>query len=284
VGVVVLVGGGPLADAVGDRLRAAGHELVATPALTEGRTFDLLLEADLLLDASSDAGARYLADDAAEVRGIPLVWADDVVGEAGVAFDEAGVDYRDLRAPGEAPVPHPGAPIGALADAAAQLAEAILRDPDVAGTVRVWDGAGFAAATRFVRTAGAPRPGSLDERTTIPEPDETHSITAPQLAKLLAGSTTLGVHEPVPVLLDVREAPEVSFASLPDAVHIPLGQLPERLGELDPTRPLVVYCHHGVRSSRALGMLERSGFTRVRHLTGGIDAWSVQVDPELPRY
>jgi sulfur-carrier protein adenylyltransferase/sulfurtransferase len=283
VSVVVLVGDGALADAAGDRLRAAGHELIATPALVEGRTFDLLLEADLLLDASGDAAARYLADDAAEVRGIPLVWADAATGEVGVVFDEAGVDYRDLRAPGEEPAPAPGAPIASLAGAAADLAGAVLRDPTTAGAVRTWDGSEM-RETRFVRAPGAPRPGSLDERTTIPEPDESHSITAPQLAKLLAGATTLGVHEPVPVLLDVREAPEVSFATLPDAVHIPIGQLPERLGELDPTRPLVVYCHHGVRSSRALGMLERSGFARVRHLTGGIDAWSVQVDPELPRY
>jgi sulfur-carrier protein adenylyltransferase/sulfurtransferase len=283
VSVVVLVGDGALADAVAERLDAGGHEVVRVPALVEGRTFDLLLEADLLLDASGDTGARYLADDAAEVRGIPLVWVDAAAGEVGAAFDEAGVDYRDLRAPGDATAPAPGAPIELLADTAAALAEEVLRDPGAAGRLLTWDGRAL-RETRFARTAGAPRPGSLDERTTIPEPDETHSITAPQLAKLLAGSTTLGVHEPVPVLLDVREAPEVSFASLPDAVHIPLGQLPERLGELDPTRPLVVYCHHGVRSSRALGMLERSGFTRVRHLTGGIDAWSVQVDPELPRY
>jgi adenylyltransferase/sulfurtransferase len=45
-----------------------------------------------------------------------------------------------------------------------------------------------------------------------------------------------------------------------------------------------VYCHHGVRSARALDLLEKAGFTRVRHLTGGIDAWSLQVDPELARY
>jgi adenylyltransferase/sulfurtransferase len=67
-------------------------------------------------------------------------------------------------------------------------------------------------------------------------------------------------------------------------VLIPLGELPDRVGELDPTAPVVVYCHHGVRSARALEVLENAGFTRARHLTGGIDAWSAKVDPDVPRY
>jgi adenylyltransferase/sulfurtransferase len=56
------------------------------------------------------------------------------------------------------------------------------------------------------------------------------------------------------------------------------------VGELDPAEPVVVYCHHGVRSARALEVLEKAGFARARHLTGGIDAWSVTVDPTVPRY
>jgi adenylyltransferase/sulfurtransferase len=86
------------------------------------------------------------------------------------------------------------------------------------------------------------------------------------------------------VLLDVRERPEASFASLPGSVLIPLGELPDRTGELDPAAPVVVYCHHGVRSARALEVLEKAGFSRARHLTGGIDAWSVKVDDTVPRY
>jgi sulfur-carrier protein adenylyltransferase/sulfurtransferase len=287
---IVVVGDGPLAAAVAAALPDAASVVAAspaprddaTPAFVEGRTFDLLLSADLVIDASGDAATRYLANDAAAVRGIPIVWADAAAGEAGAGFDEHGVDYRDAHAP-DAPATGTPAPDGALAAAAAGLAAAVIADPDAAGRVLRWDGAAF-TEHRVTRNADAPRPGSLEERTTIPEPDESSSITAPQLAKLLAGSTTLGVHEPVPVLLDVRDAPEVSFVTLPDAVHIPLAQLPERLDELDPATPYVVYCHHGVRSSRALGMLQRAGFTRVRHLTGGIDAYAVQVDPELPRY
>ena len=65
--------------------------------------------------------------------------------------------------------------------------------------------------------------------------------------------------------------------------NIPLGQLEQRVGELDPTMPVIAYCHHGVRSEQARRILEANGFD-VRHLAGGIDAWSREIDPELRRY
>ncbi len=82
----------------------------------------------------------------------------------------------------------------------------------------------------------------------------------------------------------MREPHEVEIARLPDAVVIPLGSLPERMGELDSSRELVLFCHHGVRSMRALETLHRAGFRKLRSLQGGIDAWSRQVDPAVPRY
>ena len=281
---IVLVGEGELVVALRDALEAVEHIVtVASPdgEFIAGRTFDLLLDADALVVAADDADVRYLANDAAAVRGIPMVWIDASAGEVGAAFDEHGVDYRDLRAPSET-ASAGAAPADALVAGAVELADEILTCPETAGTVRTWDGDAF-REQRLSRT-GEIRPGSLEERTEIPEPDASRSVTAPQLAKLLAGASTLGVHEPVPMLLDVREDPEVSFVTLPDAVHIPIGRLPERIGELDRDAPIVVYCHHGVRSSRAMAILERAGFTRVRHLTGGIDAYAVQVAPGLPRY
>jgi rhodanese-related sulfurtransferase len=137
----------------------------------------------------------------------------------------------------------------------------------------------------YTRDPDAQRPGSLEERTAVTEPDPDRSITPAKLEQLLAGDSTRGIHETPPILLDVREASEASFVSLPGSVLIPLGQLPLRLDELDDRNAsIVVYCHHGIRSARALDVLEKAGFTRVRHLTGGIDAWSLQVDPELARY
>ena len=89
-----------------------------------------------------------------------------------------------------------------------------------------------------------------------------------------------------PRLLDVREAWEHDVASLPGARLVPLGELPERLEELADWRDtdVVVYCHHGVRSAHAIGFLRHHGFTRLHNLTGGIDRWSLEVDPKVPRY
>jgi rhodanese-related sulfurtransferase len=85
------------------------------------------------------------------------------------------------------------------------------------------------------------------------------------------------------VLLDVREPWEAELASIPGATLIPLSSLPERVGELDPEKPVLIYCHHGMRSDRARVFLETRGFDAA-HLAGGIDAWSTEIDPDVPRY
>jgi rhodanese-related sulfurtransferase len=88
----------------------------------------------------------------------------------------------------------------------------------------------------------------------------------------------------VPFLLDVREPYEYSLAKLDGSVLIPLGTLPQSLEKLDRDVEIVAYCHHGMRSADAVGFLLQQGFTNVKNLVGGIDAWSVQVDPSVPRY
>ena len=85
-------------------------------------------------------------------------------------------------------------------------------------------------------------------------------------------------------LLDVRQPEEIALCKLPGATFIPLRELPRRLGELDPARPLVVHCHHGIRSLQAVHLLRSRGFGQARSLAGGIDAWSREVDPSVPRY
>lgn len=88
-----------------------------------------------------------------------------------------------------------------------------------------------------------------------------------------------------PLVLDVREWGELVRASLPGAVHIPLSQLTGRaLQELDPDAPLVVMCHHGVRSMAAAEWLDQQDFSEVWNLAGGIDRYAVDVDPGVGRY
>jgi rhodanese-related sulfurtransferase len=86
------------------------------------------------------------------------------------------------------------------------------------------------------------------------------------------------------VLLDVRRPDEVGICALPNAVNIPIDDLQDRLEELDPAAPIVVFCHHGVRSLSATAFLRNLGFTDVHSLAGGIDLWSRAIDPSVPRY
>lgn len=84
-------------------------------------------------------------------------------------------------------------------------------------------------------------------------------------------------------LVDVREPFEVEIASI-GGIHIPLGELPTRLSEIDQNQEIVMLCHHGVRSARAAHFLKEQGFQKVWNLSGGIDRWSLEVDSKIPRY
>lgn len=85
-------------------------------------------------------------------------------------------------------------------------------------------------------------------------------------------------------LVDVREGWEFAFNHLSGAHLIPVHQLEHRLHEIDPRRPAVVYCHRGARSLHAALALRAQGLGNVRSLRGGIDRWSRDVDPTVPRY
>ena len=86
-------------------------------------------------------------------------------------------------------------------------------------------------------------------------------------------------------IIDVREANEVAIGKLPGSIHIPLGQILNRMSEIDPSRETVVHCKMGGRSARAIDALKRSGYSgNLMNLTGGILAWSNDVDPSVPKY
>ncbi len=85
-------------------------------------------------------------------------------------------------------------------------------------------------------------------------------------------------------LLDVREPEEVAFAPFPGALHLPMGDVLSRSSELDADAQWVIICHHGIRSAQVAMYLARMGFEHVANLSGGIDQWSLSVDPSVPRY
>jgi len=90
-------------------------------------------------------------------------------------------------------------------------------------------------------------------------------------------------HAPA-LLIDVREPHELEIAQLNTALHIPLRELPQKVGTLPSDRPLLLLCHHGGRSQRATEYLRHLGFENATNVAGGIDAWSEQIDPSLARY
>ncbi len=85
-------------------------------------------------------------------------------------------------------------------------------------------------------------------------------------------------------LIDVREPFEYEIARIDGAKLIPLGEIAERLDELEREQPIIVHCHSGKRSAEAVRLLQQRGFAKVYNLEGGIDAWSEQIDPNVPQY
>ena len=105
-----------------------------------------------------------------------------------------------------------------------------------------------------------------------------------ELSSWLATARTHGA----PVVLDVREPIELARASVKadgfELVAIPMGVIPPRLNELDPAQPIACLCHHGGRSMQVAAFLKARGFAHVVNIAGGINAWSAELDPTVPRY
>jgi rhodanese-related sulfurtransferase len=105
-------------------------------------------------------------------------------------------------------------------------------------------------------------------------------LSAAQIAEIIN-------NEPSIKLLDVRELHEYEYCHLPKSIHCPLSQLPnclEKANLKDKTEKIIVYCHHGIRSAKVASYLAENGFQNVYNLTGGIDAWSIELDSNIPRY
>ncbi|WP_448006377.1 ThiF family adenylyltransferase [Agromyces bauzanensis] len=257
----------------------------------------LLADADLVIDGTDDLPTLYVADDAAARAGIPLVWgsAARFSGQVGVSWEERGISYRDL-------FPEPPADGGLsceidgilptvctvtggmMAGEALKLLTGI--GEPLIGRVLVYDAlSGRTREIRYQRAADAAAAGFETRPASpgAPRPAVSPGAPRPAVVEAVALAAELASAAP-PLLLDVREPWEAEIAAIPGAVLIPLGELGERAGELDPAASVVVYCHLGVRSQYAAEQLVSAGFGVVRNLAGGIDAWSRTVDPTVARY
>ncbi|WP_375389617.1 ThiF family adenylyltransferase [uncultured Amnibacterium sp.] len=275
--------GSPKAAVAVARLTALGGSASAREhRVTAGNAAALLAGADLVVDATDDVDARYALDDAVAAAGIPLVWGSAVgfAGQVGVAASP-GPRWRDLFPvrPDESTMatcaiagvlPSLCTSVGgAMATEVIKLLTGIGRP--LIGRVLVLDAA--AATVREIAYGAADGSDSGRTRGTMADIRE---ITPAEAAELLESDAEV-------TLLDVREPWEADVAALPGSVLIPLGELPDRVGELDAGKQVVAYCHGGVRSLRGARVLQDAGL-RVVSMSGGIDGWSRTVDPSVPRY
>lgn len=282
--------GRPKAESAADTLRAlladrpgAGTVAGVATAVDATNAAALVAGADLVVDGTDSIDARYALDDAAAAAGIPLVWGSAVGygGQVGVAWAGRAPRWRDLfpqqPEPGTADVcavtgvlPSVCTTIGGLMATEVLKLLAGVGDP-LLGRVLVVDALG--ATVREIAYAAADPTG---QEGVVDAPQERPEILVTELADRVEDGEDVQ-------LVDVRQPWEAALASLPNSLLIPLRELPARMSELDPARPVITYCHVGQRSADAAAFLRQQGF-RARSLAGGIDAWSRTVDPEVPRY
>jgi molybdopterin/thiamine biosynthesis adenylyltransferase/rhodanese-related sulfurtransferase len=252
--------------------------------LTARNALNLFAGYDLVVDGSDNFPTRYLANDAAAITGIPLVWGavSQYGGQAGVAWAERGPQYRDLF-----PVPPaPGSVLSCETGGVLPTTVGVIGSLLATEAIKIITGIGtplLGRVTMFDALTGAFR--SLDyDRDPQGEPI-TSLIDYEAFCGLTRAVTPaeLAARADDFILLDVREPWEAEIVSLPGAVLIPLASLEDEIEGLDATKAIVVFCHHGIRSAVARDLLATRGF-EATHLDGGIDAWSRQVDPGLARY
>ena len=111
----------------------------------------------------------------------------------------------------------------------------------------------------------------------VEEPEEIGEITVQELKEEQDAGRDI-------LVLDVRNPYELDICRLEGSYLIPLGELMERVAELNPNQDIVVHCKSGARSAEAIRRLKTRGFVKLRNLTGGILAWADQIDPAMPKY
>jgi sulfur-carrier protein adenylyltransferase/sulfurtransferase len=259
-----------------------------------------LVEAfDVIVDGTDNFPARYLVNDACVLYRRPNVWGSifRFEGQASIFATPDGPCYRCL---------HPEPPLPGLIPSCAE-AGVLGVLPGIIGTIQATEalklilGIGEVLIGRFLlydalrmrfRELKLPKDPDCPVCGERPAIRTLRESAASCDARARGGAHELSVRELKaridagrrPVILDVREASEAAICSLPGARLIPLGELPQRLGELDPSAEIVVHCKTGGRSARAAALLAGRGFTRVSNLTGGILNWIKDIDPTLRRY
>ena len=306
--------GRPKIESARDRLRDINpHVKIETyeTRLTSGNALDLFRDYDVVVDGTDNFPTRYLVNDACVLAGRPNVYGSifRFEGQASVFWAERGACYRCLYPepppPGLVPSCAEGGVLGVLPGivGAIQANEAIklilgAEEGSLVNRLLLFDAwkmrfrelklkkdpacpvcgprATIKGLIDYEEFCGLRPPAGAPQ--TTEEKSQMEEITATELKRRLDQGDDLQI-------IDVREPNEYEIARLQNSKLIPLGQVVNRMGEIDPSRETVVHCKGGVRSARAIDALRRAGFNgRLVNLKGGITAWSDEVDRSVPKY
>lgn len=264
--------------------------------ITDSNAFDIISGYDIVLDGTDNFAARYAINDACVKAGVPFVYGSVArfEGQVSVFATPDGPCYRCLFP--EEPVA--GTVPNCAEDGVLGILPGIVGLHQTTEVIKWLAGLGRPLAGRLLmldlldhstqeiliardpacRTCGTANiPSAPTSLNTNSMPATAPEISVSEVAERLRAGEEF-------VLLDVREPWEFEMAQLPNAQLVPLSTLPAAHASLDPDREYVVYCHHGMRSAMAANWLVSNGFGRVANMTGGIDAWSVSVDRNVPQY
>ena len=293
-------------DSAADRLAAINPNVNVRKfetRLTSANALEILRDFDIIADGTDNFATRYLVNDACVLTGKPNVYGSvfRFEGQASVFAIKDGPCYRCLYPepppPGVVPSCAEGGVLGILPGLvgviqATETIKLILGSGEpLIGRLLLVD----ALAMRFreVKVRKSPDCPVCGEHPTVtqlidyeqfcgirgeqkPATATISDMTPEELKQRLDAGDDLFV-------LDVRDPHEYQICNLGGHL-IPLNDLPKRVGELDPSREIVVHCKLGGRSAKAVDFLKQAGFTRVHNLVGGINAWSERVDPKVPKY
>jgi sulfur-carrier protein adenylyltransferase/sulfurtransferase len=291
-------------QSINPHVKIVKHEV----ALTSENALEILKDYDYVVDGTDNFPTRYLVNDACVLLGKPNVYGSifRFEGQATVFAYEGGPCYRCLYPepppPGLVPSCAEGGVLGILPGTigliqATETVKLILGIGEpLVGRLLLYDALGM--KFRELKLRKNPECPMCGDHRTITKLIDYHQFCGvPQQQPAAAQETKVNEGEIEVkdvkamqdrgdnfVLIDVREPHEYRICSIPGSKLIPLGEVPQRLGELDKAADIVVHCKSGMRSAKACGILRQAGFEHVRNMKGGILAWSDQVDPNVPKY
>lgn len=297
--------GRPKLEAAGDRIATTNPTIEVRlhhARFTSENAREIVHDYDVVIDGSDNFPTRYLSSDVCVFERKPNIYGSvfRFDGQATVfAPDLGGPCYRCLF-----PQPPPAGSVPNCAEAGVLgVLPGVIGMLQAIEAIKLIIGAGDSLLGRLLhfdalkmkfrefKLRRDPECPACGENPTIFElqdyeqfcapPRDDSSAVAETTVQELARKRAAG--EPL-TLLDVREVFEDEIATIDGRLLIPLGELPGRLQEIPRAHDIIVHCHSGVRSAHAVQLLQRAGFGRVSNLAGGIDAWSAEIDPAVPRY